>query len=148
MTCLVTVLIPVYRAKDGNEFQQYNPRDRTRRMYNKFPEFLALLSNAKKLKSFEKFLAIESKTQNLELYKDVQKYKENPSKWDALEIYNTYIENDAPLWIRNVSPEARGLVHVKIMKNDISLDLFQELELEVLRFLTYDSFPRFRSSSL
>ena len=83
----------------------------------RFPQILEILDDEIKCKSFQAFLAAEFSAENLLFYKDVQKYRDDPSQWEAIRMYNRYVDIQAPLCI-NVSYEARERARVKVERDN------------------------------
>ena len=106
-------------------------------------ELLETLDNDDLAKDFHTFLVAEFSSEHILFFQDVQKFVTSPSKYDALKIYDTYVSHDAALCI-NVSSEARYGTKELIESDEITIDLFDRLEREVLLLMLNDPFPRFK----
>ena len=143
---VISILYPALKAKRTRENASLSSPDSSKdAVSQRFYEILWILNDPSRSRSFQYFLAAEFSAENAFFYKDVQQFRKDPSKWHALRMYKRYVDIDSPMCI-NVSHSARECARLRIEKDNISLDMFDELEVEVLRLLTHDSLRRFKST--
>ncbi|TKS69073.1 Regulator of G-protein signaling 5 [Collichthys lucidus] len=109
-----------------------------------FQDLETLLNTKSGLQVFREFLRSEFSEENIMFWLACEDYRVSPSKTKATNIYNQFINPDAPQEV-NLDAETREAL-LSVM-NSVCANTFNNAQKRIYTLMAKDSFPRFLRSA-